>query len=685
MNEPDLNTVAELFAGRYEILGRMPWNGLALVYKARAKGKDVAVAVLPLDCEGPEERAAAFRSNASKLVTLRAPSWVPTTGFGIQHGVPYLELGIEPGRPLAEELQRDPIGKRRSHAIFLGILDALDALHQDQRCHWDLTPANVLLNGSPSKEQVRLVGVGIAELLRSARDTDKTGPTGKGSGDHASRYLAPELLAGGPLGVAADVYSAAAILFHMLTDRPPPKGGSVTEAEPVLGAYYPLVRRALQIDPRKRYRTVAELREALPDAPLSSIPARPTSRPRISAVPRPQVDPPSVLRSPAPPKAKTAHRSSASARHVPLYEPEGAVGEEDDTRRVSVPPPAKSRPPEAASQKAAASQKPAASQKTASQKTASQKTASPGTAASQKTAPPGTAASQKTASPGTAASHTDETKRRPSQTPWPEDKSPEISQANRPSRRKGVGLAVIGLIVVGGVAAAIALFLADEPVEASNEVSPDNTAAPSEASGGDPSRPDQPPPSTSETVESSETANPVAEATPPSEGTTSPEETDSPEETASEAPNPEDSEGTDLLVELPEELHDLGRRIRNEESLDRATLMPIAEYARDHRDDPRPHLLLAAAFVRRGWNTNGIERYIQAYETDPEARHHEQMQADLLLLVGGEESGLLASQAIVRIYGEEMLPNVEAALDNTPRAYVRRRLELLRDRITSAD
>jgi hypothetical protein len=58
-------------------------------------------------------------------------------------------------------------------------------------------------------------------VIRRARDTDVTGPTGKGSGEAAIRYLPPELLAGEPPSARSDLYSVGALLHHMLVGQPP--------------------------------------------------------------------------------------------------------------------------------------------------------------------------------------------------------------------------------------------------------------------------------------------------------------------------------------------------------------------------------------------------------------------------------------------------------------------------------
>ncbi len=219
----DVATVAELFADKYQVVEKLDWNGLALVYKAvREGGAPLAVAMLPIDTESSPEAVATFKAKASELQLLVEPGIVRVTGHGIQHGVPYLELEFEDATTLADELLDGPLDRDQAFVITSELLDILGRAHSSGHFHWDLTPSNILLSpGLDGSEHASVVGFGIQQIIRAVFDPEKTGPTGRGSGPKAKRYIAPELQDGRNPDARADVFGVAAVLHHMLTGSPP--------------------------------------------------------------------------------------------------------------------------------------------------------------------------------------------------------------------------------------------------------------------------------------------------------------------------------------------------------------------------------------------------------------------------------------------------------------------------------
>lgn len=218
---PDLTTVAELFEGELAIEARLPWNGLSLVFRASRDGEPMTVALVPVECDTPE-RAARFEELVRRTEAIAHPRIVPVRGHGVRHGVPWVEMGYAEGKTLAEELRAGPMPPERAGAIVGQILDALGHAHALSVLHCDLTPTNVLISrGRDGRDAVQVLGFGLAQIIRRARGTDVTGPTGKGSGEAAVRYLPPELLAGEPPSARSDLYSVGALLHHMLVGQPP--------------------------------------------------------------------------------------------------------------------------------------------------------------------------------------------------------------------------------------------------------------------------------------------------------------------------------------------------------------------------------------------------------------------------------------------------------------------------------
>jgi eukaryotic-like serine/threonine-protein kinase len=288
MDEPDLATVQELFSGRYSVIERLPWNGLALVYRVDdPSGRPAAVAVLPIDGDSPEARAR-FEASTAPLEALSHERLVRVTGHGVQHDVPFLELDLAEGDTLGRALS-GPLGTERSTRIACDILEAVAFAHERGVFHWDLTPQNVLLaRDAIGVEFTRVLGIGVAPLLQKARSSEKTGPTGKGSGPRATHYLAPELTVHEPADARADVFSVGALLVHMLTGSIPPR---TTDISAALGAIpdpelREAIARATQRRAADRFQTATEFRDVLlrQTKPHRSLPA-PHSVPPIASVP----------------------------------------------------------------------------------------------------------------------------------------------------------------------------------------------------------------------------------------------------------------------------------------------------------------------------------------------------------------------------------------------------------------
>ena len=269
--------VAGLFAGTYEVRARLAWNGLALVYRVglsaaadeheeRAPGRERVVALLPIDCESKPHLVRLFQAQAARLTGYTEAHTLATLAAGARHGVTYLLLPYVEGTTLAEELATHgamPAG--RALAIADGLLRALTTAHGRGLRHWDLTPSNVLLTKTATgEEQVRVLAMGLAPMVRAMTDTDMTGPTGKGSGPSPARYLAPELLRGGA-GAAdgrADLYSVGRLLVAMLEGARPAKASEGVPELPVRGLAE-VVRKATAKELSARFESADELRAAL--------------------------------------------------------------------------------------------------------------------------------------------------------------------------------------------------------------------------------------------------------------------------------------------------------------------------------------------------------------------------------------------------------------------------------------
>jgi hypothetical protein len=156
-----------------------------------------------------------FRVEAEAAASLDHPGIVPIHEVGEHNGQRYFSMGYVDGRSLAERLREGPVPSREAAALLEQVCEAVQYAHDHDVIHRDLKPANVLLEGS----RPRITDFGLAKRLEG--DSKLTG-TGQVLGTPS--YMSPEQATGGsthPVGPASDVYSLGAILYHLLTGRPP--------------------------------------------------------------------------------------------------------------------------------------------------------------------------------------------------------------------------------------------------------------------------------------------------------------------------------------------------------------------------------------------------------------------------------------------------------------------------------
>jgi WD40 repeat protein len=265
---PDPATWPELHG--YEIVGVLGRGGMSVVYEARQKSLGRTVALKMLLGGGPAELTR-LRSEAAALARLSHPHIVQVHEIGESGGRPYLTLEYLRGGTLKQHCGKS-MEPRKAARLLQTLAEAVQAAHREGVVHRDLKPSNVLLtaDGVP-----KISDFGLAQLDAAGAVTR----TGEVLG--TPQYMAPEQAdtALGPVTSAADIYALGAILYELLTGRPPFDGPSALEivrrllAEDVLPPrrLQPGVPRdleticlkCLQKEPSRRYGSAAELAEDL--------------------------------------------------------------------------------------------------------------------------------------------------------------------------------------------------------------------------------------------------------------------------------------------------------------------------------------------------------------------------------------------------------------------------------------
>jgi WD40 repeat protein len=277
----------------YEILGELGRGGMGIVYQARQVGLDrvVALKMLRVGYAASPADLVRFRREAEAIAFLDHTHIVPVYEVGERHGCPYFTMRYYPGGSVAQQLRGpspDPAGAAR---LVEQIAQAIQHAHARGVLHRDLKPSNILLDGDG---RPHVADFGLAKRVHAestlSRGSDLVG---------TPAYMAPEQ-ARDPRAVttASDVYGLGAVLYELLTGRPPFLDETpmatlyrVLEQQPdrptALNSRVPadletICLKCLEKEPAKRYtsaRALAEdLHRFLHDEPIQARPVTATER-----------------------------------------------------------------------------------------------------------------------------------------------------------------------------------------------------------------------------------------------------------------------------------------------------------------------------------------------------------------------------------------------------------------------
>ena len=203
--------------GNYELLLEVGRGGMGVVFKARQKGLDrlVAIKMILGNHLASPEQVGRFYAEARAAARLQDPHVVSIHDVGQIHGQHYFAMEFIDGPSLAQRLSAGPMDPEDGARLVAVVARAVSRLHHQGIVHRDLKPSNILLDheGRPF-----VTDFGLAKMFSGDRpETVSNAIVGTPS------YMAPEQAAGGrgEVGPRSDVYSLGAILYEILTGRPP--------------------------------------------------------------------------------------------------------------------------------------------------------------------------------------------------------------------------------------------------------------------------------------------------------------------------------------------------------------------------------------------------------------------------------------------------------------------------------
>jgi hypothetical protein len=273
--------------GGYRLLRPLGAGGMGTVYEAEeaSTGRRVALKLIRAEFADSPDAVERFRREGRLASTIVHPRCVFVQAADEEGGRPYIVMELMPGPTLQELVERGgPLPVPEAVSRVLDVVDGLLGAHRAGVVHRDVKPSNCFLGPDG---RVKVGDFGLAKSLLAGSHLTRTGAF-----LGTPLYAAPEQVKGEAVGPQADVYSAAATLYFLLTGRAPHQGGDaaatlariVSEPAPPLRTWRKglspgldrVVLRGLERDRKRRWRDLEEFRQALlPFAPGGLTAARP--------------------------------------------------------------------------------------------------------------------------------------------------------------------------------------------------------------------------------------------------------------------------------------------------------------------------------------------------------------------------------------------------------------------------
>lgn len=299
----DVGNLVGKLVSHYQVLSELGSGGMGVVFRAKDLNldRDVALKFLPEECSRHPQLLERFQREARAAAALNHPGICTIYEIGEQQRQPFIAMELLEGQTLKDRLIGSPLPAGAMVSLAVQIAEALQAAHAGGIIHRDIKPANLFVT---QHGRAKILDFGLAKLLPERATSEGAALAGPADGANPASpvgtmaYMSPEQIRGEALDHRSDIFSLGVVLYEMLAGKKAFGGSSsnevmhsiLTDNPPRLRSTAPagldqIVRRCLEKEPARRFRSAADLRLALSSLPEPAVSTPTTWKPAAPVAP----------------------------------------------------------------------------------------------------------------------------------------------------------------------------------------------------------------------------------------------------------------------------------------------------------------------------------------------------------------------------------------------------------------